>query len=176
MARGKIPTVASLDRRAKNIQTRAKNLAIRQKQAPAVGSKGDRPRMAVKYKASANNEEYTVTASKAGVEFFTLAALGVAASDGSPRPPAGFRPNLVFARKGKSSGAVVTSKLSDAKYLSYSETFTKGKPTNYSAPLQGDSATEIQNALKAIYVANKAILGEHGTLRFVSEKFPLSFA
>ena len=176
MTRGKIPTVASLDRRAKNIQTRAKNLATRQKQAPAVGSKGDRPRMSVKYKASANKEEYTVTASKNGVEFFDLASLGLAASDGSPRPPAGFRPNLVFARKAKNTGVIVQSKLSEAKYLSYADTFVKSKPTNYSAPIQGDTSLEIQTLLKAIYTAKKATLGDHGTLRFVTEKFPLSFS
>ena len=176
MARGKIPTVASLDRRAKGIAQRVKNLAIRQKLEPKTGSKGDRPRTAVKYKAAGSAEEYTVTASKNGVAFFTIALLGVTDSDGSPRPPAGFRPNLVFARKGKSTGAVVKSLLSEGKYLSYSETFTKGTPSNYSAPLQGDTPTEIQTKLKAIYAAKKAVIGEHGTIRFTSEKFPISFA
>lgn len=176
MARGKIPTYAQLERRAKAIKTRKTKLEARQLLPPKIGTKGERPRMPVKYKSALTGDEYVISASKPGVEFFTLAALGLGAADGSNPPPRSFRPNLVFATKGLAKGVVATSLLSGQQYTKYVEGDTIANQNHYSAPLQADTPTEIKTKLQAIYATVKGTIGEHGTMRFVAEKAPISFA
>ena len=175
MPRGKIPTVAQLERRATDIKARKTKLEARQKLGPKPGTKGDRPRASYKYKGAISGDDYTISASKSGVDFFTEAALGLAVPDGSPPPPRGFRPNLVYASKANATGKLKKSLLTGRDYLSYQDVDSKTTVSNYSAPLVADTPAAVKTKLQAIYATIKPTIGIHGTFRFISEKAPISF-
>lgn len=175
MPRGRIPTVASLERRALAAKTRQTKLIARQKLGPKAGVKGDIPRIPVNYKSIMTDDEYGISASKTAVDFFGMDKLGVTAAAANTGPPRGFRPNLVFATKANLSGKVFKSALTGNEYLRYTDAFAKGNPRNFSAPMQAATIAEIKTKLTAIYGAIKGTIGNHGVLRFTFEKSPLTF-
>ena len=168
---GRIPSQASLTRRAAKLKARDAALKTRQAAAPKVGTGQARPSQTVKYVSLFTGESFLVQAPNAGVKFFGgIAELGLAAADASPRLPRGFRTAKMKAVKGKAKPTEVTSKLSEQPYLKYSIEATGDTQSSFSAPVSAATSAAIKTKVQTIFTAVKAEVGGYGRIWFEPER------
>lgn len=159
---------------------RRREAAAAQEPEPKTGAPQRRPKIAVKYVAtSAATTEYTVQGSQPGVNFFGgIGALGLAASEDDPTPPAGFKPNRIFAMVADASPSYVRAEDSGRSYIRYARGARgSGTQSNFSAPISDTgtaTVSSVRNRFSTVADAIRSNLGgPYGRVWFEPERLPM---
>ena len=178
---GRIPSIASLERRAQYLKTRKEKIDARQKQAPKIGSRGAAPRDDAQYKSTFTGRTYTVSASRKALQFFTgtsvnLATLGLAAPDiDDDKLPRGSKPALVIATVALAAPTPKTA-ISGRRYLKYTANNTQNNNSSFRAPISGATDDGLRTNFKNVFNAKKTAIGEYGRFSFRAESIATSLS
>jgi hypothetical protein len=170
---------------AKQIEADLKFAKAREAYAPPVREQGSTsrrlPKIAVAYKpmqiaVGADAKKYKVQASKEGITFFgqsVLHLVDAAAEEGLPR---GAQPAKVHAMVSDGSPELIHAKGSNRPYMRYGKGTRDSKSQyTYTAPISIQSASALDNEVKAAFTAVKGKLGgAYGRVWFTPEYFVLT--
>jgi hypothetical protein len=120
--------------------------------------------------------KYKVQASKEAVEFFGQANLKLVDAGAEESLPRGSRPAKVHATVADSTPTLVRAEASKRPYIRYARGARgSGAQYTYTAPISIQSATALDNEVKAVFTSVKAKLGgPYGRVWFEPEYFVLA--
>ena len=172
-------------RTVRELQRELQYAQAREAYVPPVRSAGSatqrRPKVSAKYHSLYGDSDFTIQVPQAGLQFFGgLTSVGLAEPDTDPRPPTGFRPNIIHALVSDASPSVERARGSNRPYIRYARgTRGSGTQSTYSCAFQDAGANPTANGTRTKFdtLANAAkdnVGGAYGRIWATWEALPVA--